>query len=180
MRYLVCLVICFSCIPDYINTWDAWVINKNEHYSHRLGTVKVPSLYTSNTIEFGTYFDKSCEVITDDLNKLYGFTDVNSEIHDNSARIAWRWNGVNYEYFAYVYSDRKRVFKYLGNSESYERHFFKIIAKDNYYTFVMDGVITIMDRSCKIEKGLRFRCFPYFGGNDKAPVKMMVFVKELA
>src|SRR4051812_33571860 len=40
-----------------------------------------------------------------DINKLYGFSDNNSDHHQYSARFGWRWSENALRLFAYVYNE---------------------------------------------------------------------------
>ena len=43
-----------------------------------------------------------------DINKLYGFSDNNSDHHAFSARVGWRWSNNALRLFGYVYNDSIR------------------------------------------------------------------------
>ena len=48
-----------------------------------------------------------------DINKLYGFSDNNSDHHQFSARFGWRWSDGALRLFGYVYNDGAVISKEL-------------------------------------------------------------------
>ena len=49
-----------------------------------------------------------------DINKLYGFSDNNSDHHQYSARFGWRWSGNALRLFAYIYNEGAVLSKELA------------------------------------------------------------------
>lgn len=132
-------------------------------------------------MSFDARFTKSCLYTPkdDDINKLYGFTDCNSNVHDNSVRFGWRHNGSGtIEIFAYWYVDGLRGFSKMGETTPDATDQYEIWARDDKYTFRFNGTEFSVRRTKNCEKGLRIRLFPYFGGNERAPDNIVIFIYE--
>ena len=76
------------------NQTVTYIIPKGEHYP-----TPNPLVFTSaSKVTFYAVFDSSCIYKTadpqnqNDINKLYGFSDCNTQHLVNSARIGWRWS----------------------------------------------------------------------------------------
>lgn len=181
-KLLFILFLLLSSCTDFIDTWDAYIIDKGEHYSHRAGLPRrLVSLTDGRHMRFDAYFTNSClyEVMDDDVHKLYGFTDANSLVHDNSARFGWRHNGNGrIEIFAYWYADGVRGIYKLGETDPYTQDRYEIWARDGQYNFSFNNLQFITKRDHSMEKGIRVRLFPYFGGNRPAPHSIKIFIRE--
>ena len=130
---------------------------------------------------FDASFSASCLYVpkNDDINKLYGFTDCNSLIHENSVRFGWRVNSdERIEIFAYYYVDSHLNYKSMGFTGPNMVNHYEIWAKDGTYWFRFNSEIfeTLRVKNCV--KGIRFRAFPYFGGNETAPHDMEIEILE--
>lgn len=72
-------------------------IKKGNHYSR----IPFPALHFGNTMEYTVTFGESCRSITKDpnnqtdANKLFGFTDGLTGVHNNSARFGWHYDHFN-------------------------------------------------------------------------------------
>ena len=178
---LLSLFFLFNC-NDFLDTWDAYDIKKGEHYSTRSGMPRrLISLTDGRHMHFKAYFTSSClyQPYYDDLNKLYGFTDCNSLVHDNSVRFAWRHDGQGkIEIFAYWYADGKRGMEKMGVTDVYVQDDYEIWARNGYYYFRFNNVEFKTARTKDCERGIRSRLFPYFGGNAPAPQDMQIFIYE--
>lgn len=181
MRWLIflCLISC----TDFLDTWDAYEIKKGNHYSQRSGLPpRVVSLRSGNYMQFKARFTTSCLYIPyyDDINKLYGFTDCNSLVHQNSARIGWRHKDGVIEIFAYWYVDGKRGFKKLGETTIYTADTYSILIDDNNMVFTFNTTTHVVPRSKSCERGVRARLYPYFGGNEPAPQDIKIYIYEMS
>lgn len=114
-----------------------------------------------------------------DINKLYGFTDANSLVHDNSIRIGWRHNGAGIiEIFAYWYAGGKRGIEKLGETMPYIQDEYELRARNGYYYFRFNNKEFSTNRKVDAEHGIRVRLFPYFGGNKSAPNDIRISIRE--
>ena len=168
-------IICSSCYHTYI-------IEQNRHYSKH----ELISYYSGNVLLFDAKFKPSCLYninCTDgegDLNKLYGFVDCGSLIHDNSARFAWRHDGKgSIEIFAYAYSDSVRIYFKMGETIPNRKDSYEIHADENYYYFKFNNSDSTIART-KVCGQIteRARSFPYFGGSTPAPNTMKIKIYE--
>jgi hypothetical protein len=114
-----------------------------------------------------------------DINKLYGFTDCNSAVHENSARFGWRWQNDQLELFAYCYYDGKIQKKLLSSAKLGEEICCMIKISESSYIFQVNElpVDTIL-RGCSCDSLSKFRCYPYFGGTESAPHDITIRIKE--
>ncbi len=113
-----------------------------------------------------------------DINKLFGFSDCSSFQHTNSARVGWRFHKKGLELFAYTYAKGTRSFISMGSIEINKKYTCTIVAKKGQYVFYLNNNTPItMARGCS--SGLQFRLFPYFGGNEKAPQNINIWVKNI-
>jgi len=181
VKYLWLIFLSFGC-NDFLNTWDGYVIDQGDHYSHRDGMLpRLINLKDGRHLLFDASFSASCLYVpkNDDINKLYGFTDCNSLIHENSVRFGWRVNSdERIEIFAYYYVDSHLNYKSMGFTGPNMVNHYEIWAKDGTYWFRFNSEIfeTLRVKNCV--KGIRFRAFPYFGGNETAPHDMEIEILE--
>lgn len=170
------LLICISCYDEFSNTWNGYRIEKGSHYSKG----RILSSIHGNRLLFDAVFTKEClhDSTIKDLNKLYGFIDVNSSVHRNSARFAWVSTGKKIDIYVYLYRDGVRHFEKIGETLPEERHSFEIRAKRNRYTFKFDSVERSFNRWHYTDHGTRLRLYPYFGGNLPAPNDMLILIFE--
>lgn len=176
----------FTACNDFLNTWEGYCIDKGDHNSKRCGTpARIINLKDGRVMKFDARFGDGCLYDinkTDgegDLNKLYGFTDCNSTVHENSVRFAWRHDGKGViEIFGYLYKGGKRKYWKMGETSQYKADSYELIAKHDMYYFRFNDKDTTLLRSKDCEHGVRTRLYPYFGGNRPAPNDMIVFIKE--
>lgn len=187
MRPLILTILLFSC-SDFLSTWDAYEIKKGDHFSKRSGhPIRSMGLQAGRHMRFDAYFTNSClydttglskQVFTD-INKLYGFCDVNSWVNDNSTRIGWRHNGNGkIEIFAYWHRDGNFGYHKLGETDPYTKDQYELWARNGYYYYRFNDVEFKTERSIDAEHGVRVRLWFYFGGNMTAPNDMQVFIYE--
>lgn len=161
--------------------WSIYKIKKNHHYSKRL-IYRAKAYKEGRHMLFKARFTESClyKVIDDDIHKLYGFTDTDSLVHENSVRFGWRHDGKGYiEIFAYWYSNGQRGFKKLGETIPGQIDTYEIWAKEYTYFFRFNDDTYMYLRPPRPEHGLRLRLYPYFGGNLVAPNDMTIHIHEI-
>ena len=180
MKWL-CLIFLLGC-SDFLNTWDGYLIPKGDHYSHRSGMgPRIVSLFDGRHLHFSVQFTKSCIYVRPDsaINKLYGFTDCNSTVHENSARFGWRVRpDSSIDLFAYWYLDSRMNWKWLGNTKIFIANDYEIWAKGDEYYFRFNEREFRTYRSKRCVHGIRERLFPYFGGNGTAPQDILILIYE--
>jgi len=140
-------------------------------------------------------FDNSAKYDTQDpsvrgINKFYGYTDCDSLVHANSARIGWEWYQNQLLIYAYTYDDRSThdgqlmgsvplntdvVYTISNNGDHYD---FEYSYKDNNCKTVTAKLSA--PRGCSDSGGiLRARLWPYFGGNATAPHDIKMYIDEI-
>lgn len=180
MKYLW-LIFLFAGCNDFLNTWEGYLIERGSHYSHRSGLPPgVANLFDGRHLTFQAMFFKNCIYVGDSaINKLYGFTDCNSTVHENSVRFGWRVRADStIDIFAYHYIDGSRYWHFMGNTCPNKADDYEIWAKghDYYFRFNEKEFITYRSKSCV--HGIRERLFPYFGGSATAPHQMQIEIYE--
>ncbi len=113
-----------------------------------------------------------------DYNKLFGFSDNNSQHQQYSARFGWRWCHNQVKLSAYTYNDGIRTIQDLGGIDMNQEHECAILADGSHYNFVLDGDTTVMARTSKTKKGSGYKLLPYFGGDEVAPHTVTIKIKE--
>lgn len=161
---------------DHVKTYT---IKEGDHYS----TYEV-SNYSGDNLKFSAIFDESAIYTSEieenqhDINKLYGFSDCKSHHHQNSARFGWRWYRDRIEIMAYTYVEGERQSKFVGVAQMHKSHNYGIRIVDDKYIFSFDDVAVEMPRGCEDEVKLKYRLFPYFGGDEVAPHDITIFIAE--
>ena len=139
-----------------------------------------------NVLNFWVKFDSTAIYTNNnkenqhDINKLYGFSDNNSDHHAYSARFGWRWSENALRLFGYVYNDSIRSSIELGKVEIGTENFCSIKVAGNKYVFMLNDKTLIMPRTSKTPKGMGYKLYPYFGGDELAPHQITIFIKELS
>lgn len=141
--------------------------------------------FESGELKFRVRFDSSAVYSTTvpenqfDINKLYGFSDNNSQHHQFSARFGWRWSDGKLSLHAYIYNNGIRTSKEISAVEIGKEHHCSIQVKKGWYVFRLNGKSVTMPRAATTEKGSGYRLYPYFGGDELAPHDIHIFIREL-
>jgi len=119
-----------------------------------------------------------------DINKLYGIS-FGFDPHYRSIRIGWRCstNNTTIELYAYSYDDGKRKITYLCDVKQYETYVISIIRINRHCNVCVSDVWDRVRGNCDItindsSDWIKFRLFPYFGGNKPAPHDMKIYINE--
>ncbi|MBA4196969.1 MAG: hypothetical protein C0459_05375 [Chitinophaga sp.] len=143
------------------------------------------SVVNTTEMKFVALFDSSAVYKTidpnnqADINKLYGFSDNNSDHHQFSARFGWNWLNDGLHLWAYDYNYGNRDYKDLGLVSIGKEINCSIKVTTNQYIFSVNGKETIMVRSAGTAVGSGYKLFPYFGGQEYAPHDITIQIKEL-
>jgi hypothetical protein len=138
-----------------------------------------------NEIKFKVRFDSSCIYRTTepgnqyDINKLYGFSDNNAHHHDFSARFGWRWSDDSLRLFAYIYNNSIRESKELGTVAIGVEQSCAVKVTAHSYFFSLNGKTQAMPRKSSTTKAEGYKLYPYFGGDELAPHKIAIYIKDL-
>lgn len=138
-----------------------------------------------NELKFWVKFDSTAMYTTllasnqNDINKLYGFSDNEARHHEFSARFGWRWSGKALRLFAYVYNSGERSSVELGAITINAAHYCSIKVDGDKYIFTLNDKTFTMPRTAKTVKGIGYKLYPYFGGDELAPQNINIRIKEL-
>ena len=115
-----------------------------------------------------------------DANKLYGLSDCSSLHHRNSARFGWRWSieKKTVELMAYSYAGGVRAYDVIGDLEPGVNAKLSIRMEGNRYVFSYNGREVQQPRSCSDGGGVKYRLYPYFGGNEVASHDVHVWIQK--
>ncbi len=114
-----------------------------------------------------------------DINKLYGFSDNNSNHQKFSARFGWRWSDKALHIFAYVYNDGIRISKELGKAKIGDENIYSVKIFEQRYVFSLNEISDTLHRSSTTKVAVGYKLFPYFGGDEVAPHDINIKIKEL-
>jgi hypothetical protein len=172
-KLIIIFILITSCIEEPVTV--VYKIAAGSHYS-------TPQLFTnlnSNPLVFYAKFDSSAVSPSVDINKLYGFTDVNSLPHENSARFGWRWHNSNLEIFAYSYCDSKRSFVKIGEAVIGIWQRYEIEMDGSTYVYRFGNSEVKQKRSfSKVNRGVYTILQPYYGGDKPAPHNIYIGIRE--
>lgn len=177
-----CNKIDFSPKKRTVNTGSTiYTIRQGQHYCD-------DNIYTeiqTAELKFSVIFDSSAIYQTKDpenqrdINKLFGFSDNESQHHLFSARFGWRWSNDTLRLFSYVYSNGELFYEEMGTLQIGSEYNCSIGVYDSTYKFRLNDYEVIMPRtaaSMTIAKG--FKLYPYFGGDEPAPHDIRILIKE--
>ena len=168
---LIALIALFSCEKMEWDLGTEYIIKKDQHES----IINIAPLYGGG-IKGSCKFDQSA--IYDlgnenqgDWNKLIGFSE-DIRIHENSARISWRWNLENEQvelgYYCYVKGDTiKGHLKYVDIGEAFQFMIRDDQEKQNYVIDIFGTYKTVNHGQEFDDK--KFWSYPWFGGDEVAP-----------
>lgn len=171
------------------NASDVYVkytIPQGEHYANNRSF----KTFQEDGIRFNVKFDSTGIYETQkptnqiDINKLYGFSDCDSTIHDhhvNSARFGWRWYNDEMQLFAYTYKNKQNSQAYVTSIELNKEHTLNIGIQDDQYVFTVDGkeAYVTMERGCTDESSTKSKIYPYFGGDEPAPHDISIEIQDI-
>lgn len=155
-------------------------ICKGWHYSLPMFPWVVKTDFFSRKVEFTNSCRYDLQTADQqDWNKLTGFTlgaSLRDNIHQDSLRIAWRWNKkeekVELTWYAYCNGQRLYAEAPLYKAGIGESLCITLALRpDGFYTVIVAGsttVVCIMPQKLKSARR-GWLCFPYFGGNRTAP-----------
>ncbi len=157
-----------------------YTIKQGGHYADRNSYKKV----SLDRLRFSVTFDNSAIYTTvdpsnqGDINKLYGFSDCDSEHHTNSARFGWRWYEGKLELHAYSYVSQIRQSSYVADIAIGKAAICEIKLENEQYVFSVDGKAVSLPRACN-GTGKGYKLYTYFGGDETAPHDVTIEIKDL-
>jgi hypothetical protein len=114
-----------------------------------------------------------------DVNKLFGFSDNNSDHHQFSARFGWRWSDGALRLFGYTYNNSIMSFEELGSINIGTEYACSIKVTPANYIFTLNEISKSMPRTSTTATAIGYKLYPYFGGDEAAPHDINIWIKEL-
>lgn len=176
-----------GCVKDFerifnIHEWKNYTIEEGKHFNNgiHINTMSTDHLDFRARFDETAMYTASTKANQQDINKLYGFTDCNSEVEGCSARFGWLWNikRNKLEIYAYTHSSGQIFHKYLGDADFNKEYSCSIYCVGDHYNFNFDGNLVEMPRECGQSMVVRYMCYPYFGGNDAAPHQINIAIRN--
>lgn len=162
------------------NGFYKFTIKQDHHYCD-------DNIYTeieTMELKFSVVFDSSVIYQTiapenqEDINKLLGFSDNESQHHLFSARFGWRWSNDSLRLFSYVYNNAELIYEEIGTVQIGAENDCSILVTDNSYKFRLNKKEVIMPRASTTPMAKGFKLYPYFGGDERAPHDIRIWIKE--
>lgn len=177
----VAIFVLFGCEPA-VDPSRQFLIRKGDHYS----SPKMVESMESNVLLFDAKFNETAvyslgdNSVQSDVNKLMGFCDCNSQVHENSARFGWRWFNGQLEIRAYCYVNSVRVDQLIGVVDLNVYNRFRLERTENAYVFTLNGQEPVsIQRGNTCNTGVYMKLWPYFGGHLAAPQDVVINIKTL-
>lgn len=181
----------YSCEKDAVVTAPAenplldtkrteYLIKQGNHFCEQNGPELMidPVIRATVTFDSSAVYNSQDAVNQDDVNKLIGFSDCNTNHQENSARLGWSWNGKKIAVYAYAYSNKTRIIKTLGTVDVNQSFPCSVTAGAGYYYFKVNNHTDSIARLCTGQSGYRYKLFPYFGGDEVAPHDVRIVIVE--
>ena len=178
----------FSCNKENADGYRVYTIDRGNHYSDG----PIDKLFGNNnraeSWEWEVIFESSCIYSESDLfnpsnyldvNKLIGFSDCDRHHSQYSCRVGWRASGDSIELLIYKRDDNNIEFKSLKKVYPDQIVNVTLDFKDTIYTSCIDGICDTLVRPCPNWSGRKYSLFPFFGGQETAPHKMKILIKEI-
>ena len=167
-------------VPPTTTTFTSYTIQAGNHSCDQ-STLK--SVKTSE-MKFVALFDQSAiytSVIPGnqyDIHKLYGFSEGFNNQY-NSARIGWNWYNEALHLHAYVYNKGVRMYQEIKTVAIGAEIQCSIKVSGSSYIFTVDGTQVTMSRGLSTSSASGYQQYPYFGGDEVAPHKITIKIKNL-
>lgn len=159
-----------------------YTIPKDSNYAD-ISTYRV---FQYDSLKFIAYFDSSAIYKTKDpanqydINKLYGFSDNKTFHQSYSARFGWRWSDDSLRLFGYCYNNSVRNYLELCTIRINEFDTCCISIHNGFYIFKVNGKQKgKITRAATTGKPYGYMLYPYFGGSERAPHTIKIYIKEI-
>jgi hypothetical protein len=163
-------------------SFTQYIIPSGQHYADKSGYKPVDI----EEMKFAVRFDSSAiyqTILAEnqwDINKLYGFSDNNTDHHQYSARFGWNWREGALRLHAYVYNKGVVESRELTTVAIGAETVCSIRVTGGAYLFSVDGkMLAALPRQSASERGKGYQLYPYFGGDETAPHDIRIGVKNL-
>lgn len=163
------------------NGFTLYTIKKGEHSASQNAyrTLDVSELKFAVRFDSTAIYQTVSAINQYDINKLYGFSDNNSDHHQSSARFGWRWSEGALRLFAYAYSEGVLHTKEITTLAIGAEANCSIRVQGNYYEFSVNDMVVQLPRSGMNPRARGYQLYPYFGGDERAPHDIQVWIRKL-
>jgi hypothetical protein len=163
-----------------VNQFVQYTIKQGEQYCDKnsYAAVKLPELAFKVKFDSSAIYQTVSPGNQKDVNKLLGFSDNNGQHHQFSARFGWRWSDNALRLFGYTYNDSKLSIKEIGTVVIGEESACSIKVDGANYIFTLNEKNLTMPRTSTTTQAEGYKLYPYFGGSEKAPHKISIWIKE--
>ena len=176
-----CTKIIDAVVKKAPNSYSQYLIRQGQHYCDQSTLRSV----NYSSVKFGVQFDSTAIYQTidpsnqEDINKLYGFSDNNSNHQQSSARIGWNWARNALRLYAYVYNDGVRNSREICAISIGSNNTCSIAIVGNKYIFMVNDAVVEMTRTAAGTSSNGYQLYPYFGGDETAPHDIRIAISEL-
>ena len=187
MRVITVILIGFFVLISCYKIEDDFFIYTIKKGNHSSGNHV--SIHNSRRLECEVVFTESCiyEIPNDtefDTNKLIGISDSYSH-STHSVRVGWRYYKGQLEILSYVRKNKVIHLQHMCYVEINQPYFFSVEIKNDRYILICKKsggeykpVKVEVSRTSNYN-GIRYKLFPYFGGNNPAPHDITIKIKYL-
>jgi hypothetical protein len=157
-----------------------YVIRKGTHAveGEHFKLLRTDVLHCEVVFDSSAVYQSEISINQLDVNKLIGFSDCNDNHHQNSARLGWTWNGQAVSLYAYAYVNGERVIRPLADFPLNQPIKCSVKAAADKYYFSAGNITDSIQRHCNGYSGMRYKLFPYFGGDELAPHDVTIMSRE--
>jgi hypothetical protein len=157
-----------------------YTIEKGSQYCNNSSYKAIETTELKFTVKFDStaIYETASPENQYDINKLYGFSDNNSDHHQYSARFGWRWSDKALRLFAYIYNKGAVLSKELTTIAIGEEMNCSIKVTGSNYLFTANNITTQLPRTATTEKAKGYQLYPYFGGDEVAPHQVNIWIKN--
>ena len=137
-----------------------------------------------NHFYFKVIFDESAKYKSKnpenqlDVNKLWGISDCGNYHMKSSIRFGWRWKeGEGVEILWFKHQEGEFYFGKIKTVPINKEITFELDICEDYYVLTVDKISKYTQRIC-LGDYTRYKLYPYFGGDEVAPHKITIKIKE--
>lgn len=194
MRDLITFLICSTILlsscskteqPSIVspaNEFIPYIIASGDHYCDRstLRAINLSRQLFDVRFDSSAIYTTTVPVNQNDINKLYGFTEGSADPHINSARIGWSYNHGRLRLYAYAYKNGQRLSQEICPVNIGENISCSIILNGFSYIFTVNNTTVQLDRGVDLPEATGYQLYPYFGGDETAPHRIIILIRDLS
>lgn len=161
------------------NGFKKYKIRKNRHRSVcRVKATKKSNFKLQVIFDETAYYKSKDPINQYDINKLWGINDCGEHHMNCSIRFGWRYVEQNLELFWFKHEGGKFIFEKIKNIEINKPINLEIAILEGYYVITVDKISKYVSRPCSGDY-MKYKLYPYFGGDEKAPHDINIKIKEM-